>query len=140
MANPRTLRTGIATRLRTIAALPIVYERWPNQINAPCAVVDFVAGEPEQTMGRGNLTRYDFTIDLLMPLAGGWENAQDRLDPLLATSSTGGVFGAIAADRTLGGYSQGTFFKNLPQSYERRVIDENIELLAATIALEVWSS
>lgn len=139
MANPRTLRTGLGTRLRTIAGLT-VYERWPNQLNPPCAIVDLVGAEPEQTMGRGELTRYDFDLHVLMPLAGGWENAQDRLDPLLATSSTGGLFGAIAADRTLGGAAHTTFVKALPRDYERRIVDENIEILAVTVPVEVWAS
>lgn len=139
MANPRTLRTGLGDRLRTIAGLT-VYERWPNQINSPCAVIDLIDAEAEQTMGRGELTRYDFDINLLFSLAGGWENAQDRLDPLLSTSSTGGVYGAIAGDRTLAGKAHSTFVKNLPRSYERRVIDENLEYLGASVAVEIWAS
>ena len=138
MANPRTLRTGLADRLKTISGLE-VYERWPGQLNPPCAVVDLVAAEPEQTMGRGDLTRWDFEIDILYPLAGGWENAQDQMDVLLATSSTGGVYGAIHGDRTLGAIAHSTFVKGY-RDYGRRVIDENIELLGATIAAEVWAS
>lgn len=137
--NPRTLRTQLATRLRTIGGL-LVYERWPGQLNPPCAVIDVLSGEPEQTLGRGELTRYDVTVEVLQPLAGGWENAQDRMDPLLATSSTGGVFGAIAGDRTLGGTVHGVFVTGLPSAYERRIIDESLECLAATIPLTIWAS
>lgn len=138
--NPKTLRTGIATRLRSITGL-LVYERFPGPSpNPPCAIVDLVAAEPEQTMGRGDLTRFDFTIEILMPLTGGWENAQDRLEPLLATSSTGGVFGAIAGDRTLGGNACACFVKGLPNAYERRALDGGAECLAATVNLEVWAT
>lgn len=137
--NPRTIRTGLATRLRTISGLH-VYERWPSQINAPCAVVDLVTAEPEQTMGRGELTKYDFIIEVLCPLSGGWENAQDQIDPLLATSSTGGVFGAIAGDRTLGGVAHSTFVRSLPRDYQRQVVDDQLEYLTATVGLEVWAS
>ena len=138
--NPRTLRTALATRLKSIAGLH-VYERWPGQLNPPCVVIDLIDAEPEQAMGRtgSELTRYDFDLNVMQPLAGGWENAQDRLDPLLATSSTGGVFGAIAADRTLGGNVHTTLVKGLPRDYERRVIDESIEVLAATVNVEVWA-
>lgn len=139
MANPKALRTGLANRLKKIQGLT-VYERWPNQINAPCAIIDFIFAEPEQTMGRGELTRYDFDINVLYPLAGGWENAQDQLDPLLATSSTGGVFGAIAGDRKLGGAAHTCMVKRLPGAYDRRVIDEALELLGVTVAVEVWAS
>ena len=141
MSNPRTIRTALVARLRTIAGLH-AYERWPGQLNPPCIVVDLIDAEPEQAMGAvgARLTRYDFDLNIMMPLAGGWENAQDRLDPLLATSSTGGVFGAIAGDRTLGGTVHSTFVKGLPRDYERRVIDESIEVLAATVPIEIWAS
>lgn len=139
MANPRTLRTGIGNRLRTVAGLE-VYERWPSQLNPPCAIVSLTAGEPEQTMGRGDLTRWDFDIDLVLSLAGGWENAEDQMDVFLATSSTGGVYGAIAGDRTLGGAAHSTFVKSLPSAYQRMVVDENIECLSANIKLETWAS
>ena len=138
MATLSAIRAGLAARLLTIQALPIVYERWPGQVNPPCAVIEITDAEPEQTMGRGDLTRYNVNLHLLMPLAGGWENAQDRLDPLMTTSSTGGVFGAIHADRTLGGAVQATFVRSLPREYERRIIDDNLECLAATVPLEVW--
>src|SRR3990167_1854692 len=99
MANPTALRTGLGVRLKTIAGLT-VYNRWPGQINPPCAVIDMVRAEPEQTFGRGDLTKWDFQIYLFQPLGGGYENAQDRMDILLATSSTGGISGAIHGDRT----------------------------------------
>lgn len=136
--NPRTLRTGIGGRLRTITGLA-VYERWPNQLNPPCAIVSIVAGEPEQAMGRGDLTRWDCEIDILQSLAAGWENAEDRLDPLLATSSTGGIYGVIAADRTLGAIAHSTFVTGI-KDYGRRVIDEQLECLGVTVGLEVWAS
>ena len=136
--NPRTLRTGIATRLKTIKGLT-VYERWPGQLNPPCAVVDVLEAEPEQVMGRGDLTRWTVNVHLFMSLAAGPENAQDRLDPLLATSSTGGVFGAIAADRTLGGIAHATFIKG-HSDYMPYVIDENISYEGVRTELEVWAS
>ncbi len=139
MATVGALRAGLATRLGTIVGWN-AYRRWPNDINMPALIVDLTGGEPEQTLGRGELTRYDFDIEVLYSLAGGWENAQDQLDVLLATSSTGGVFGAIAADRTLGGAAHGTFIRGLPRVYERRILDGEREALAATIPCEVWAS
>ena len=138
MANPRTLRTGLADRLKTLTGLN-VYERWPGQLNPPCAIVSYTGGEPEQTMGRGDLTRWDFEVDLLIPLAGGWENAQDRLDPLLATSSTGGVYGALNADRTLGGSVDTVFVQGLEEDQQFEVGD-GIAALGAAVEIEVWST
>ncbi len=139
MAKVTDLRAGLAARLNTIQGFT-GYRRWPNDINMPCGIVDLTGAEPEQTMGRGELTLYRFDVEVLYSLAGGWENAQDQLDVLLATSSTGGVFGAIAADRTLGGVAHSTFIRALPRAYERRVLDEQREALAATVPLEVWAS
>ena len=140
MANPRTLRAGLVARLRTIAGWH-AYERWPSQLNPPCMVVDLIDAEPEQAMGNigGQLTRYDFDINVLYPLKGGWENAQDALDPLFATSSTGGVYGAIAGDRTLGGVAHSTFVRGLPRDYQRQVYDDGLELMAGTIPVEIWA-
>lgn len=138
MATPTTIRTALQTRLRTIEGLH-VYSRWPNQLNPPCAILDIESGESNQTMGRGDFSKWNITVEVIQPLAGGWENAADRMDKLLATSSTGGVFGALAGDRTLGGVGN-VLIKSLPREYTRRVIDESLEVLAATIGLEVWAS
>lgn len=138
MANPTTLRNGLRDRLRVIQGLE-VYSRWPSQLNPPCAIVSLVTAEPEQTMGRGDLTRWDFEVDILQTLAGGWENAQDRMDVLLATSSTGGIYGAIHGDRTLGGIADGTFVRGY-RDYGRRVVDESLEYLGITVEVQTWAS
>jgi hypothetical protein len=138
MANPETLASGIVDRLKTISGLT-VYNGWPNQVNTPCVIVDLAGDEPEQTMGRGDLTRWDYDIELLYSLAGGEPNARSQLYPLLATSSTGGVYGAIHGDRTLGGIAYSTFVK-YGSKPERRFTEEGIGILQATIRVEVWAS
>ena len=138
MANPRNLRTGLGNQLKTIAGLG-VYERWPNQINPPCAVIGLGEAEPEQTLGRGDLTRWNFDLYLFQSLAGGYENAQDRMDVLLATSSTGGVYGAIAADRTLGGRAHSTFIKGF-RDYDQININEQLAYMGAIVDAEIWAS
>lgn len=138
MANPRGLRTGLADRLKTISGLT-VYERWPGQINPPCAVVGLGEAEPEQTFGRGDFTRWNFDLYLFQSLAGGYENAQDRMDPLLATSSTGGIYGAIHGDRTLGGRAASTFVRGI-RDYDRVSINEQVDYMGVIADVEVWAT
>ncbi len=138
MANPLVLASGIVDRLKTIKGLE-VYNGWPDVVNPPCAIVDYAGQEPEQTMGRGDLTRWDFDIELQFSLAGGEANARQRMYPLLATSSTGGVYGAIHGDRTLGGLAGATFVKSYSKP-ERLIREDNVPVLQATIRAEVWAS
>ena len=142
MANPRTIRAGIGVRLQTMSLLSgNVYERWPptGNLNTPCAIIDLSDAEPEQTFGRGELTRWNFNVHLLASVGGGLENAQDVLDPLLATSSTGGIFGAIAADRTLGGRVDTCLVKGY-RDHQPVEIGENLVLYGVVCDLEAWSS
>ena len=112
MAHIGTIRTSLGDRLRTISNLA-VYDRWPNQQNVqtPCAIVMPGEAEYEQQFGDGRLARLEFEIYLFASLAPGYEQAQRALDPLIATSSTGGVYGAIHADRTLGSAVHTTFVR-----------------------------
>lgn len=142
MANPRTIRANLGTRLKTMSRLGgRVYERWPSlgNINTPCAVIDFGGAEPEQTFGRGELTRWDLQVYLLVSVAKGLDLAQDELDPLLATSSTGGIFGAIAADRTLGGAVDTCFVRGY-RDHQPIEVGENLVLYSAVCDLEAWAT
>lgn len=138
MANPDTLAIGLGDRLRTISGLT-VYDRWPNQLNPPCALVGAGEAEPEQALGRGDLSKWDFDIYVFMPLAGGIDNAQRRMAPLLATSSTGGVYGAIHGDRTLAGKAHSTFVKRIGRP-DQVDINDQVSYLGAIIGCEVWAS
>ena len=137
MASPRTIRTALAARLRSISGLT-VHPRWPNNLIPPCAVIDSDQSEPEQTFA-GTLTRWTFPVQLYVPQAPGFEQAQDTLDALLATSSTGGIYGAIAADRTLGGAVDTVFVKG-HRDYGLQELAEGVYVQAAVIDLEVWST
>ena len=140
MANPRTVREALATRLASIQGLK-AYRNWPalGNLNVPCAIVDVGAAEPEQTFGRGDLTRWEFPVFLLVNSAGGPEQGQDNLDPFLATSSTGGVYGAIHADRTLGGTVDTCFVKGM-RDYDPQVVDDNLIYQGCVIDVEVWTT
>jgi hypothetical protein len=138
MAEAEVLASGIADRLRTISGLA-VYNGWPDLTNPPCAIIDQAGYEPEQTMGRGEFALYRFDLEVLVPLKGGEANARRILRPLMATSSTGGVFGAIAGDRTLGGVASATFVKAASKPERRTLEDSGIAVLQVTFPLEVWS-
>ena len=130
------LRDQIKIRLDTIAGLT-VYDVVPDQLIPPCAAVNLLSATPEQTFGRGDLTDYRFEVQLYVSGAGGIRNAQDRIDPYLATSSTGGIYGAIHGDRTLGGAAHGVFIAGF-RDYGLK--GENGELMGATVDLTVMAS
>lgn len=140
MASARVVRNALATRLKSVAGLT-VHARMPDfgQLNPPCAVIVPVRSESEQTFGRGDLTRWEFEVNVLVPAAGGRDPAQDRLDVYTATSSTGGIFGAIAADRTLGGVVDDTFIKSMSE-YGDVEIAQDVMLAGCTVGIECWST
>ena len=135
--TPGTIRAALGTRLRSISGLT-VYDRWPSGgLNPPCAVVAVGPSEPEQVFGRGDLTRWEFPVSVFVAMAPGLDQAQRNLDLYLATSSTGGIFGAIAADRTLGGAVDTVIVRGW-RDYEP--VEQAPELLGATCDLEVWGT
>ena len=56
-----------------------------------------------------------------------------------ATSSTGGIFGAIAADRTLGGVVDHTFVKSM-SDYGDIEVTQDVMHLGCTYLVECWST
>lgn len=139
MATVAAIRSGLETRLKSISNLRHVYRRWPSQADFPCVIIGRGTMEPEQTFGRGDLTRYLFELYLLAPLTPGYEAAQDKIDPFLATSSTGGIYGAIHADRTLGGAVQNTFVTSVADD-EQFDLGDGREVIGAIVNLEIWAS
>lgn len=138
MGNPRTIREQLAVRLRSISGLT-VYDAWPGITNPPCAVVQLADAQPEQVFGRGDLTKWDFAIYVLVSGAGGYDRAQQNLDPYLATSSTGGIFGAIAADRRLASTVSDTFVRGY-RDYDAFDAGDGVQYVGAVIDVECWST
>ena len=131
------LRDGLKARLDTIAGL-VAHDVIPQVVVPPCAIIVPRRGSFEETMGRGgDPARYFFEIWLFAP-SGDFPSGQNILDRYLAATSTGGVFGAIAADRTLGGRAI-TAFVDGYREYEVRDYS-NIQVLTTTVDVEVWSS
>lgn len=139
MSSPKVIRAALATRLKSITGLQI-YDRWPNSLNFPCAVIDVGPSEPLQTLGRGDLTKWTFQVYVLAGMAGDYAQGSDNLDGFLATSSTGGIFGAIAADPRLGNTVDTVFVRNTPGQYNQFEINENQSVMGAVIDLETWST
>ena len=141
MASPRTIRTRLRDRIATIAGLT-VYDRWPNSngnLNLPCAILQPGEAEHEQVFGRGDLTKYAYEVHVFVSAAAGVEQGQDSLDAFLATSSTGGIFGAIAADRRLNNTVDGTFVKGY-RDYSPIGDENQVVMMGAILDLEIWSS
>jgi hypothetical protein len=112
MANFGAIRDALQSRLQSINGLR-VYDTWPNQIaELPCAIIQPSGSEYEQTFGNSpSAVVHRFAVQLYVSAAAGLVQGQDSLDPYLSTSSTGGIPGAINADRTLGGVVWGTFVR-----------------------------
>lgn len=137
MSSPGAIKTALGTRLRSISGLN-VYDNWPDQIETPCAIIRQGEGNPEQTFGRGDTpSMWMMEVQLLTTLAPGMSQAQTSLDPFLTTSSTGGVFGAIAADRTLGGVVD-TVFVKLIRDYDPVAVGEDVQFMGSLVELECW--
>ena len=131
------IRDGLRDRLQSIAGL-VSHDVIPQVVVPPCAIVVPRRGSYEETMGRGgDPARYFFEIWLFAE-SGDFPSGQNYLDKLLAATSTGGVFGAIAADRTLGGWAITTFVDTF-REYEVREY-ANLQILTTTLDVEVWSS
>lgn len=141
MADVGTIRTALGVRLATISNLTI-YDRWPNQspVNTPCAIVLPTDGEYEQNFGDGRTAKLNFEVYLFASLAPGYEQAQRTLDPLLATSSTGGVYGAIHADRKLVSTVHDTFIRGHRNYDQIGGEDGGPAYAAAVVDVTVWSS
>ncbi len=140
MASPSVIRTALRTRLLSISGLT-VYERWPaGQVETPCAVIDLPSNEVRQTFGRGDFARWPVEVTLFVGGQAGDDEAQQNLDPYLATSSTGGVFGAIATDPTLGGVVSSTIIKGYRDYNPVTVGDVGLVYRSAVFDLDVWSS
>lgn len=141
MANPKTIKKALGDRMKSIAGLT-VYDRWPNSngnLNLPCAIIQPGAAEHEQVFGRGELTKYAYEVHVFVSAAAGVENGQDNLDPFLATSSTGGIFGAIAADRKLNNTVDTTFIRGY-RDYAPIGDENQVVMQGAIFDLECWSS
>jgi hypothetical protein len=94
------IRTGLATRLATIAGLR-TSSYIPDQINPPVAVVMPSKITFDRAMHRG-LDEYEFTVMVLVGRADE-RVAQTLLDDYCNPTGTSSIKTAVEGDRTLGG-------------------------------------
>lgn len=138
-ATIEQVRSGLVTAIQASAVdhnghpLP-VGKRVNEQVNGPQAWVKIPSGSYEQTMGSLDRKRMRAEIELLVPVAGGADNAQRIMDSLLSNTGSGSVHAAIAEDRYLGGRAA----QFTSASSEYLSIVDNASLSGGDIAL--WGS
>jgi hypothetical protein len=101
--NVTDIRTGLKTRLATIAALRETYRTVPDSIgDVPAA---FVGGPEtgEYDIDTNGNTRATYPVIVLVSRSPGDVNAQDTLDAFMASTGASSITAAIAAGSTLGG-------------------------------------
>jgi len=138
MASITTIRTALQTRLKSISGLR-AHALWPDQLIPPCVVVQPAGGEYDQTFGKVAASLHRFELHVFVTGAGGVAASQSLLDPYLATGSTGSIYGAIDADRTLGGSVWSTFVRGY-REYGVQEIGEGLQYLGAVVDVEVTTS
>lgn len=99
MATNAQIRTGIATRLRTIATLN-VYEYPPGEIVVDAAVVRRRGSNYDVTFDGADDTTWGFTVFVSF---ANTDAGSTSLDEYADTSGAKSVVTAIHADPTLGG-------------------------------------
>jgi hypothetical protein len=133
VATLTQIRTGLATRLATIAGLN-AYATAPGQVNVPAAVV--APGRPLidfDEAGGGGPDTYYLTILVLVQMADT-PLAQEQLDAYLPRG-TGCVKTAVEGDATLGGIASWAW---VPRIAEYGPVDwAGVTYLGAVFDVEV---
>lgn len=103
MATLAQIRTGVQTRVNTIASLDgRAHAYWPQKIVCPCCVIDVTNRRPYVRSGKGNSYTVKLTIfagQALPPTTAG----QALRDQYLDSTGTNSLQAAIEGDTTLGG-------------------------------------
>jgi len=136
----RTIRRGLKAALGAVDGLA-VYEDWPNNIQAPCAIPELVGTEHDQTLGSNSthdLAIYRFEAVLAVSLAGGLSNAQEQMDEYLSGTGGKSVRAALAADRTLGGACHSLFFGPWNRPGDEEISGQGYYV--QRLPVEVWST
>lgn len=140
MASLTTIRQRLAALINSNVSGITAYPAWPGQYHVPCAIVMSAGNEANMTFGSTatyNLTRYDFELIVLVPLAAGNEEAQKKLDDFTSGTGSKSLWQAISTDRTLGGNASSTFCGTW-SAYEEEPLNETI-YLTQRLPLTVWA-
>jgi len=101
MGTLTEIRDGLKTRLVTITGLN-AHARWPDQINAPAALVQATTGTYDEDFEEGLI--YRFAVILCAAAAQrGFDSAQSNIDQYIVPTGSKSIKAAIEGDKTLGG-------------------------------------
>jgi hypothetical protein len=108
------IRAGLATAL---AGLPsdlklAIYERVPDKVDPPCAIIGLPESVTYHQAFRTPKARYSIPVRVMLPRGDG-DDAQRRLDTMIAASGSGSVLEVLEADGTLGGACETLIVKEL---------------------------
>lgn len=106
------LRDGLQVRLATIGGLR-TSDTYPDQVNAPQALVGNPDVEYHQTYGSGYAVITFEIILLAFALQKGVKRGQDALDSYLNSTDANSVKKAIEGDCTLGGIAHDLIVKRV---------------------------
>lgn len=135
MAELSAVRDGIKARLATISGLR-AHDVWPDQINAPAALVRPIRDPYQLTLG--NAQTWTFEVVLIAhPAQQGVARGQEVLDEYLADAGPQSIKAALRGDRTLNGIVS-TLDVQGWRDYGVIDIGVGIEYVGAIIDLQVW--
>ena len=136
----RAIRRGMVDLLNRVNYLA-VYEDWPNNVQAPCAIVWHTGTEHDQTFGQNathDLAIYRFEAVLAVGTAGGLSNAEDQMDEFVSGTGAKSIRAALTADRTLGGVVHALFFGPWNRPSDEEISGQTY--FVQRLPIEVWST
>lgn len=138
MADLSAIRTALAARWATLSTLRNSYDRWPDQINTPCAIT-----MPRRSTWRealGGAPSFEFEVTLLACPWGdrGMPRAQDLLDSYLDDTGAQSMHAALRGDVTLGGTVHTSNVDGFDE-YGALELVNGIAYLGCKLAVSVWA-
>ena len=138
MADLSAIRTALAARFATITTIRYSYDRWPEQINTPCAIV-----MPRRSAWREALAgapSFEFEVTLLAAPWGdrGLPRAQTLLDTFLDDTGSDSVHAALRADVTLGGTVHTSDLAGF-EEYGALELVNGVAYLGCKLVVHVWA-
>ena len=130
--TPSAVRSGLATRLATIAGLRC-FDYIPDGLTPPAAVVEPLEVTFDESMVRGS----DYFRAYILVIVGRMSerSANDALDTYLAGSGVGSVKAAIEADKTLGGACSTL---QVTGALPREVVVSGVDMLAYRYEVDIY--
>lgn len=137
------IRQAVADQVQETSGIR-AYALVPDAPELPCVVVD--PGEPYIALNEsfsgtaGTKCTVNLTVNVYVSAASGWRDAQSQLDRLLSTglSPDRSVYGALEADRTLGGVVQSLVCQQVTGLGRDMVqVDAGVQAYTAAVDVEI---